>query len=384
MQWHEFVFSEKRGKRLLRHFVFWMAWWLYFSFCDYLYQREMFGIKPKGYFVISGSHIFFKTLLLVSVYAIPCYALIYLLLPQIRKGKWWKATANILILCVFLFITGYFMYWNVFPFVDSLFGPYKANSFVTWFWPAVYLGLINPTKVVAAAGIIKYVKNWWLKQKESEKLEQEKITTELQLLKAQIHPGFLFTALNNIYAYSLAASPRASGLLLKLSDLLSYMLYECDKSLVPLEKEIDMMKDYMAMEKIRLDETFEMELNVMGNVSGKMIAPFLLLPFIENSFKQSRPLNGHSWINMDINMEGNSFDMKLANGILPGTNSLQDVSVNGLANVQKRLTLLYPQQHELKISNEQEMLIVHLKIHLGEMTTLVAEKNEEPVVEEQF
>ena len=72
------------------------------------------------------------------------------------------------------------------------------------------LGLINATKVVAAAAIIKYVKYWWLKQKESEKLEREKINAELQLLKAQIHPGFLFNALNNIYVYSLAASPRAS------------------------------------------------------------------------------------------------------------------------------------------------------------------------------
>ncbi|MBA2762329.1 MAG: histidine kinase [Segetibacter sp.] len=160
------------------------------------------------------------------------------------------------------------------------------------------LGLIDPLKVVAAAAIIKYVKYWWQKQQESKKLEREKIDAELQLLKAQIHPNFLFTALNNLYVYSLAASPRAPEMLLKLSDLLSYMLYECDEPLVPLEKEVEMMKDYVALEKIRLDDSIEMELSIRGDMTGKMIAPFLLLPFIENSFLQSSDQTEQSWMNM--------------------------------------------------------------------------------------
>jgi len=380
MQWHEFVFTEKPGKRLQRHFVFWMTWWLYFSLCDFLYQQPVPGSILRPLYVTVGSYPFIKTFLLVLIYAVASYTFIYFLLPQIIKRKWWKAAANILLLGVFLFIAGYLMYWNVFPFVDSLLGKYKANSFVTWFWPAVNLGLINPTKVVAAAAIIKYVKYWWLKQKESEKLEREKIAAELQLLKAQIHPGFLFTALNNIYVYSLAASPRASGLLLKLSDLLSYMLYECDQPFVPLKKEIDMMKDYMELEKIRLDESFEMELNVMGDVNNKMIAPFLLLPFIENSFKQSNCMIEHSWVNMDISIEGDSLHLKLANSMVSGTNGLPDVSSNVLNNVQKRLTLLYPQKHELKIASEQQMLIVHLKIQLSNTGSLEIEKDEKLLV----
>jgi sensor histidine kinase YesM len=383
MQWHEFIFSQKPWKRLLRHFMFWVTWWLYFSLCDYLYQHA--GPTSSGgrsLYVTVGFYLFLKTLILVSIYSVASYTFIYFLLPQIIKGKWLKAATSTVFLGLFLFIAAYLMYWNVFPFVDSLFGPYKANSFPTLFWPAVYLGLINPTKVVATAAIIKYVKNWWLKQKESEKLEREKINAELQLLKAQIHPGFLFNALNNIYVYSLAASPRASGLLLKLSDLLSYMLYECEQPFVPLKKEIDMMKDYIALEKIRLDESFEMELNVIGDVNGKMIAPFLLLPFIENSFKQSSHMTGNSWINMDISMEEDSFHMKLANGMMPGTNGLKEIPSNGLANVQKRLTLIYPQKHELKISSEQEMLIVHLKIQLSDIDTLTTDKYEKPVVEE--
>ncbi len=108
-----------------------------------------------------------------------------------------------------------------------------------------------------------------MKQKESERLESEKINAELQLLKAQVHPDFLFKTLNNIYTHAASSSPRTSGMLLKLSDLLSYMLYECDKPVVPLEKEIAMMKEYMQLEKIRYNDEPEMEVNIKGDLTGK-------------------------------------------------------------------------------------------------------------------
>ncbi len=195
MKWHEFVFSKKPAKRLLRHLVFWVSWWLYFSVCYYLYQHPPEG-RSTPYFVTVGSYLFIKTVLLVFISAIACYTFIYFILPQLIKGKRLKPFFNVLMLCTFLFVTGYFTYWNVFPIVDSLFGPYQANKFVTRFWPAVSLGLLDPLKVLAAAASIKYVKYWWLKQKEGEKLEKEKINAELQLLKAQIHPNYLFSLLD--------------------------------------------------------------------------------------------------------------------------------------------------------------------------------------------
>ena len=145
-------------------------------------------------------------------------------------------------LCGFLYVTTYFLFWNVFSFIDSSSGSSKTNYSVARFWPALNLGLVNFAKVAAAAAIIKYLKYWWLKQKESQRLEKEKINAELQLLKAQVHPDFLFKTLNNIYTHAVASSPRTSGMLLKLSDLLSYMLYECDNPLVPLEKEIELLR----------------------------------------------------------------------------------------------------------------------------------------------
>jgi hypothetical protein len=375
MQWYEFVFSKKPAYRLFRHSIFWVAWLIYFSLCQYLFQKPFSGsVDP---YITVGSLLVLKTFLLVLMDAAACYIFIYFLLPQFIKGKWLKPLVNTLLLGIFMFGAAWFTYWSVFPFVDSLFGLYKANFYSTKFWPAVYLGLIDPLKVVAAAAIITYVKYWWMKQKESERLEREKITAELQLLKAQIQPAFLFTALKNIYEFSLAASPRAPEMLLKLSDLLSYMLYECDEPLVPLDKEVEMMKGYMALEKIRLNDTIEMELTVKGDMSDKLIAPFLLLPFIENSFKQSRTLTEQAWVNMDISIEVDTFTMKLANGVLPDNDALQAFSEDGLVKVKKRLSLIYPQRHELKINQHPEMLTVLLKIQLAETTHPLSPENEE-------
>ena len=371
---------------MLRHLLFWVAWGTYFLLCNFLFQLPnhrayLFG-QPKTGFIVLGPHSLLKVLLLLSLYTGACYVFIYAILQQFIGGQWARAATNTLLLCLVLYMMAWLLYWNLFPFIDSLYGPYKVNDYFAKFWPPLYLGLINAGKVVAAAAIIKYVKYWWLKQREREKLEREKMNAELQLLKAQIRPGFLFHALNKIREYATNGSPHASESLLKLSDLLSYMLYECDRPQVPLDKEIVMMKNYMEMEKTRLGESFEMGINIRGELNDKMIAPFLLLPFIENSFKQSIGLNCNAWIIMDIGMEENSFFMKLANGIVQGSkNGSAEQGADDLSNVQKRLTLIYP-QHELKLYPEQEMLITHLKIQLNDTTTTVTNENKEPVIEE--
>src|SRR6188474_2274127 len=303
MQWHEFIFSEQRKHKLLRHFVFWSAWLLFFLICFILFNNltPASGMANAGNMVnpfnmTPGDHLLLKTFLLVLLYAFACYPLIYFILPEIIKRKWLKATTYFLLLCSLLYVATYFLFWNGFSFIDSFSGSSKTNYSVARFWPALNLGLMNFAKVAPAAVIIKYLKYWWLKQKESQHLEKEKINAELQLLKAQVHPDFLFKTLNNIYTHALSYSPRTSGMLLKLSDLLSYMLYECDQSTVPLEKEIAMMKEYMQLEKIRYNDEPEIQVSIKGELSGKSIAPFLLLPFIENSFRHGGQMTEQFWI----------------------------------------------------------------------------------------
>jgi sensor histidine kinase YesM len=373
MQWHEFIFSEQRKHKLLRHLAFWSSWWLYFHLCFFLFQQPIQS-RMKPFYLTPGDYLLLKTFLLVLLYALACYPLIYIILPKIIKGKWFAATAYFVLLCSFLFIASYFLYWNIFSSIDPRFGTSKINQQLSRPWAAINLGLMNFIKVAAAAAIIKYIKYWWLKQKENQRLEKEKINAELQLLKAQVHPDFLFKTLNNIYTHALSASSRTSGMLLKLSDLLSYMLYECDRSLVPLEKEIAIMKEYMQLEKIRHNDEPEMEVNIKGDLNGQMIAPFLLLPFIENSFKHCGQMTEQFWINLDIKIEGEYLSMKLANGISEKVNEQSLMAANGLINVQKRLTSLYPGTHELKMTIEQEMYIVFLNIRLDDTLITIDEE----------
>ena len=374
MQWHEFIFSEERKHKIMRHFAFWAAWWLYFLLCYLVFQQPISGLGIKPLYLTPGDHLLFKIFLLVLSYAIACYPLIYFVLPKIIKGKWLRATAYLILLCSLLFVASDFLYWTIFSSIDSFWGSSKTIPALSRSWPAINLGLMNFAKVAAAAAIIKYIKYWWLEQKESQRLEKEKINAELQLLKAQVHPDFLFKTLNNIYSHASSSSPRTSGMLLKLSDLLSYMLYECDQSLVSLEKEIAMMKEYMQLEKIRHNDELEMEINIKGDLNGQVIAPFLLLPFIENSFKHCGQMTEQFWINLDIRIEGKNFSMKLANGRSEKIDEQPMVAANDFANVQKRLAFLYPDNHELKMTMEQEMCIVFLNIRLDDALIAIDEK----------
>ena len=206
MQWHEFIFSEQRNHKLLRHLVFWTSWWLYFLFCYILLQQPPRNLNIKPFFQTPGDHLPLKTFLLVLLFAIACYPMIYFLLPKIIKGKWMQGTVYLILLCILVFIASDLLYWEIFPFIDSFWGSSIASNPGTRFWPAINLGLMNFAKVATAAAIIKYIKYWWLKQKESQQLEKEKINAELQLLKAQVHPDFLFKTLNNIYTHAASSS----------------------------------------------------------------------------------------------------------------------------------------------------------------------------------
>jgi LytS/YehU family sensor histidine kinase len=119
-----------------------------------------------------------------------------------------------------------------------------------------------------------------------------------------------------------------------------------------------------------------MEVNIKGELAGKNIAPFLLLPFIENSFKHCGQMTEQFWINMDIRMEENNFSMKLTNGISESLPDQSLLNTNGLANVQKRLSLLYPGNHELKMTTEQEMFIVLLNIRLIDNAEITSDEEE--------
>jgi len=215
--------------------------------------------------------------------------------------------------------------------------------------------------------MIKLIKRWRRKQKETEQLANEKAKAELQLLKAQIHPHFLFNTLNNIYFFTLTNSTQAPEMIKKLSGMLYYILNECNQPLVPLDKEIKMIRDYMDLEKIRYGEQMKMTIEIHENYPGKMITPLLLIPFVENSFKHgASKMLTHPYVKLRITVENNMLHFFIMNSRPQTIESATAKGNIGLKNVKKRLQLLYPAAHELNIVSESESFTVYLKIQLKE------------------
>jgi len=316
------------------------------------------------------SHILvLKTLFLIAIHILACYGFIYFLLPRfLLKARYFEFAIGIVVLIASLLFAGYYVHSIIFPFIDQAYHNDLKSANTIW-WTSINSVLLNAPKIIAAATAITLVKRWYLKQKEKERVEKEKLTTDLQLLKAQIRPGFLFTSLDHIYEYAKKKSPNAQELLIKFSDLLSYLLYECDDARVPLEKEFRMMRDYMFMERIRFGKNMEMEVQIKGNASQRSIAPLLLLPFIENSFRLCNSGTEQSWINLEISIEESMLTMKLMNGVDQERADMESTSPD-IANAQKRLQLIYPDGHELKMYAEHEIYMTLLRINLNDRMEL--------------
>lgn len=190
------------------------------------------------------------------------------------------------------------------------------------------------------------------------------MTAELQLLKAQVHPHFLFNTLNNIYSFSLDRSPKTPELILKLSSLLSYMLYDCKTEEVRLEKEVEIMKNYIDLERERYGDTIEISWNVEGDIRDNFISPLLMLPFLENAFKHGASEQIEKpWIGVDISVVHDTLKFKITNS----KNEFISHSPNGIGinNVKKRLKFLYPGKYELKINDEGDFFAVSLMVKLS-------------------
>jgi LytS/YehU family sensor histidine kinase len=212
---------------------------------------------------------------------------------------------------------------------------------------------------------IKLFKSWYIEKEAKQQAEKAELLSQLQLLKSQVHPHFLFNTLNNLYSLTIENSPESSAVVLKLSSMLRYMLYDCSSLTISLESEIEMLRNYISLEQIRYGKRLELCFNVSGDTGGKVIAPLLLLPFVENCFKHgaSKQID-LCWINMDLSVEENRLYFKLVNS---NSNHDEQQQLNegiGLSNVQRRMNLLYGGNHSLKLVAGEDTFTVSLQLEL--------------------
>ena len=234
-----------------------------------------------------------------------------------------------------------------------------------WFWDIVH-GIRHyfPTVIL----YVGFKMAWDAHQRysEVEKLKSAVTESELQFLKSQINPHFLFNNLNNLYAHSLNNSPKTSDIILELSSLMRYMLYDCREQFVPLEKEFNYLRNFIHLQQLQIENKAQIDLKIQGDTTNKYIAPLILITFIENSFKHSMSSQTKA-IKIIIHLEIKDFQLSLycANTYSTNSNLEQLTQGIGLENVQSRLDLLYPDTHLLKVNQTQDLFQVKLDMDLS-------------------
>lgn len=191
--------------------------------------------------------------------------------------------------------------------------------------------------------------------------EKEKIQAQLQELKAQVNPHFLFNTLNNIYSHSLVQSPKTPEMILKMSDLMSYILYECNEDKVPVINELAFIRNYVDLEKLRYEDQIDIRFSVEELSKGKKIAPLIFIPFVENAFKHGGNRGSENkFVEIEIRVESEKISLNVRNSISERMDNREKGI--GLENVKKRLDLLYNQAYSLGFNNNPDIFSVQLEI----------------------
>ncbi|TSD67241.1 hypothetical protein FFF34_007540 [Inquilinus sp. KBS0705] len=220
--------------------------------------------------------------------------------------------------------------------------------------------------VLSTATSIYVIKLLFKNQHNLSTVETEKLRLELDHLKSQVQPHFFFNTLNNMYSLSVQKSPKTSEMIADLSGIMRYVLYNTQQDKVPLEKEVNFIKNYIHLENVRHDNAEAIEFSVQGNVSNINIEPLLFLPLIENAFKHSLQKNlVNKWVKLVLVVDEDELIFQTTNPIADSKTTQEHEGGIGLKNVQKRLQLLYPNSHQLIVHEANDVFTVTLTLELN-------------------
>lgn len=210
---------------------------------------------------------------------------------------------------------------------------------------------------------IKLSKNHYIERQKADAIEKEKLQTELSFLKSQIQPHFFFNTLNNLYSLTIKKSDQAPEMLLRLSDLMSYGLYEAEATAVSLEKEIEHIRNYIELESLRWGNRLTIQFDVSGGPEGKRIPPLLFLPFIENCFKHASPTTKNQSIIIRLDIRETEIHLHTSNPFTKTTKTTLDKKGGlGLKNAYRRLQLLYGKSYQINEALEEGLYIVDVTV----------------------
>ena len=334
----------KLARKVGTHLLFWLLIFIYFAWG--------FGLQ------VNLERSVLNTLAYLPGYVLMVYPLLYFLIPRfLLKRKIWHflfGFAVLVLLCA----------------LYAGFGQLAVNGVPRLAGVSITVGrnVLPFVHVGALAASGKLLKYWYLQRKQTLEAEQQRTVAELALLKAQLHPHFLFNTLNNLYSHTLEFSPKSPEIVLKLAALLRFMIYESNVSKISLLKEVELLQDYISLEQLRYGDRLDISVSIAGEPEKYQIAPLLLLPFLENAFKHgtSKQID-QCWISLNLSIEDDVMNFKLLNSI--DTNAGEDSNSNGIGlnNVTRRLNLLYKSRYHFETVRLPEVFVVKLELPLEKL-----------------
>ncbi|CAM1343109.1 sensor histidine kinase [Tenacibaculum amylolyticum] len=333
----------------LQHLLFWIGVYTYFISTNY----------DSGYIEALEHYAIY-----VFSQIVVAYTMLYFLIPRfLTPKKHFKFSIGLFILmtCVFIVFVVYHQYYYIPKYLE----PHEKITYkaAEGFWRKAlsFRAFLGKSILILTPTILLVIAKFYKEKQSYLELNEQKKSAELSVLKHQLNPHFLFNTLNNLYALTLHKSDEAPEVIAKLSEMLDYMLYGCNEQYVPLQKEIELIENYLALEKVRYDDRVTINFEKKGTTEVR-IAPLILLTFIENAFKHgvSHALQ-KATITIRIAVQGTHILFDISNSI--ARNIAEETKERiGLTNVKKQLELLYSDSYSLTIKEAENWFYVHLKL----------------------
>lgn len=312
-----------------------------------------------------------------------------------REIDWGKATANGLVQLVvtmaiaylnyFLFLPRFLSHKKVWKYLLELFVPfvvlitarihlqrylidgytYERQHFYSTFY--IVEVCVITLFITIFISMLRFAADWFELAAKQKEIENERLLAELNFLKAQINPHFLFNTLNNLYYLAYTQSANTTEVIAKLSQMMRYMIYDSNYLQVPLTKEIEYMQNYVSLERLRLNDQIPISFSISGTTEGVLISPLIFITFLENAFKHGVSNNDkNAFVKLSLTLSGKQCVYTVENSKLPSTKpEAQEKSGIGLQNVKRRLDLSYPDRYTLETEDKPDRYTVRLTITLA-------------------
>jgi two-component system, LytTR family, sensor kinase len=338
----------KRGRSKLL-VLYWIGYVVLFSFIQGFaandittaFYNELISLPPKVVFVWLVTGLLMDRLFFTKRFSLffLCYAILLAAFAFLLR-----------LVDNYIILTHFLTHWNKQPLLST---------------PPFVYNLVKLQFIVTIPFCFRLFQFWTKEAQRVQAVKAEKLQAELHALQQQFHPHFMFNVLNSLYAKILAKTDDAADMLLHISSLLRFTVYEANGKIIQLDQELNYLRNYIALQELRFENRVQVSFTVKGSTEGKEIEPFLLLPFVENAFKYCLDdEEGEGWITIFVFINGDKLSMQIENSNSTTATQTDVVPAKGfgIAHVQKRLELLYPSKYSLKITPGEDSYFVSLKL----------------------